>query len=61
MFPVNYGDKQMVPIQKLFSKLIQGSRRYNNNSAENADGKCYYNKIILELLRSLLYLREMVR
>ena len=45
MFEVNYdGDKQMVPNQKLFSKIMQGSRRYNNKSAENLDGKYYYNK-----------------
>lgn len=44
MFSVNYGDKQMVPIQKLFSKIMQGSGRYNNVSAEKVDGKFYYNK-----------------
>ena len=30
IFQVNYdGNKQMAPIQKLFSKMMQGRRRYN--------------------------------
>ena len=31
MFQGNYdGNKQMVPIRKLFSKIMQGSTHYNN-------------------------------
>lgn len=45
MFQANYdGNKQMVPIRKLFSKIMKGSGCYYNKLAENLDGECYFNK-----------------
>ena len=45
MFLANYdGNKQMVPIRKLFSKIMKGSGRYYNKLAENLNGECYYSK-----------------
>ena len=36
MFPANYdGNKPMVPIRMLFSKIMKGSERYYNKLAEN--------------------------
>ena len=38
MFQANYdGNKRMVPIRNLFSKIMKRSRRYNNKFAENLD------------------------
>lgn len=45
MFQANYdGNKQMVPIRKLFSKIMKASGCYYNKLAENLDGECYFNK-----------------